>query len=187
MCSWYFIADDVLSISGKLPPLRGTQFFLAHTILIWLPCQSSTSSAKYWYFPQFWKNPYWCSKSPGALWWLTMVSHLTGSRFLWCAVQCRRNCLFKLALLAFLQCVKSLNSGSCVCLKHWLQTRLKPTCCIGPSSFKQLISCCKFWISIGTAFLLATSTFCLQGLTPHEHWCLGHFASVPRLILWFSV
>ena len=76
----------------------------------------------------------------------------------------------------FLQGVESLNSGSCVCV--WSidckQTRLKPTCCIGPCySFKQLISC-KFSISVGTAFLLlllVTSTFCKKETQYCKHWC----------------
>ena len=64
----------------------------------------------------------------------------------------------------FLQGVESLNSGSCVCV--WSidckQTRLKPTCCIGPCySFKQLISCCcKFSILLEK-----------QEIQYCKHWC----------------
>ena len=137
MLARYFIADDVLSISGKLPPFRGRLFFLPHTILWWLPFCSSTSQTSAFIFHSIFRR-----------------------EILMCAVSSR--------------CWKFEQRQLCVFLKHWLQTRLKPTCCIGPCYFfKQLISC-KFSISVGTAFLLlllVTSTFCKKETQYCKHWC----------------
>ena len=64
MLARYFIADDVLSISGKLPPFRGRLFFLPHTILWWLPfCSSTSQTSAFIFLTIFWCEILMCAVS----------------------------------------------------------------------------------------------------------------------------